>query len=123
MQAYLPTISAPLYETLHTGRAPAEHGLLDNESTRHSTDPSVFSVVKAAGGTCAVIGHCYFHTLFDGFPFDPFEHIEISDPDAPVAYARYYSKDGYDLESAVQPAEVDICAQAWILGLHKANAK
>ena len=115
MEACLPTISAPVYETLHTGRAPSEHGLLDNESIRPSHDPSVFSEVKAAGGTSAVVGHCYFHTLFGGSPFDPFKHIEVNDPNAPIAYSRYYSMDGYDAENAVQPAEVDLCAQAWTL--------
>ena len=115
MEACLPTISAPLYETLHTGRMPSEHGLLDNEGIRESRDPSVFSEIRAAGGTSAVVGHCYFHTLFGGSPFDPFEHIEVNDLHAPIAYARYYSMDGYDAENSVQPAEVDLCAQAWTL--------
>jgi len=113
MEACLPTISAPLYETIHTGRAPSEHGLLDNESLRPSTGPSVFSEVKAAGGRCAVVGHSFFHTLFGGSKFDPFAHVEINDPEAPIAYARYYSMDGYDAENTVQPAEIDLCAQAW----------
>lgn len=113
MRACLPTISAPLYETLHTGRAPTEHGLLDNEDLRPSSDPSVFSEVKAAGGRCGIVGHCYFHTLFGGTPFDPFAHVEINDPDAAIAHARYYSMDGYDADNSVQPAEIDLCAQAW----------
>ena len=113
MQACLPTISAPLYETLHTGQEPALHGLLDNDGIRPSTAPSVFSEVKSAGGTCGVVGHCYFHTLFGGAEFDAFEHIEINDPQAAIAFARYYSMDGYDAENSVQPAEVDLCAQAW----------
>lgn len=31
MQSCLPTISAPLYETIHTGLAPVDHGILANE--------------------------------------------------------------------------------------------
>lgn len=115
MRACLPTLSAPLYETLHTGRPPNEHGLLDNEGLRPSSDPSVFSQVKAAGGRCGVVGHCYFHTLFGGSPFDPFSHVEVNDPDAAIAHARYYSMDGYDADNGVQPAEIDLCAQAWVL--------
>ncbi|WP_306141994.1 alkaline phosphatase family protein [Roseibium sp. MMSF_3412] len=115
MRACLPTISAPLYETLHTGRAPKDHGLMDNKGLRPSSDPSVFSQVKAAGGRCGVVGHCYFHTLFGGTPFDAFSHAEITDPNAPIAYARYYSMDGYDAENSVQPAEIDLCAQAWLI--------
>jgi len=115
MRACLPTISAPLYETLHTGRAPTAHGLLDNEGLRPSSDPSVFSQVRGAGGRCGVVGHCYFHALFGGSPFDPFSHVEINDPDAAIAYARYYSMDGYDADNSVQPAEIDLCAQAWTI--------
>ncbi|MEM7296472.1 MAG: hypothetical protein AAF330_07615, partial [Pseudomonadota bacterium] len=55
----LPTISAPLYETLHTGRTLTEHGLLKNGNTRPSRDPSVFSEAKAAGGTSPEVGQCY----------------------------------------------------------------
>ena len=112
VEACVPTISAPLYETLHTGRAPAEHGLIDNESLRPSPDPSVFSEVKALGGQCAVVGHSCFHTLFGGSTFDPFSHTEIDDPEAPIAFARYYSMNGYDADNTVQPAEIDLCAQA-----------
>ncbi|MEM7005939.1 MAG: alkaline phosphatase family protein [Pseudomonadota bacterium] len=115
MRACLPTISAPLYESIHTGIAPAEHGLKDNEGIRPSTDPSVFSVVKAAGGQCGIVGHSYFHTLFGGSEFDPFEHIEVNDTDATIAYSRYYSMDGYDTDNSVQPAEIDLCAQTWTI--------
>ncbi|SNZ19278.1 alkaline phosphatase family protein [Cohaesibacter gelatinilyticus] len=115
MEACLPTISAPLYETIHTGLTPTEHGLLDNEGLRPSTSPSVFSEVKAAGGLSGVVGHSYFHSLFGGSEFDPFTHIEINDPKAPIAYGRYYSMDGYDADNSVQPAEIDLCAQAWMI--------
>lgn len=115
MRACLPTISAPLYETVHTGRSPHEHGLLDNDGIRPTCDPSVFSEVQAGGGTSAVVGHCYFHTLFGGSVFDPFEHVETDDPTAPIAHGRYYSMDGYDAENMVQPAEIDLCAQAWLI--------
>ena len=40
MRAALPTRSAPLYETLHTGLAPAEHGLTANEALRPSPHAS-----------------------------------------------------------------------------------
>lgn len=113
MRACVPTISGPLYETLHTGRAPFDHGLMDNKGLRPVSDPSVFSQVKAAGGRCGVVGHCFFHTLFGGTPFDPFKDVEINDPDAPIAHARYYSMDGHDADNLVQPAEIDLCAQAW----------
>lgn len=115
MQACLPTISAPLYETIHTGLAPVDHGILGNEGIRPSRYPSIFSALKAAGYQTAAVAHGYFHTLYGGTPFDPFEHAEITDPSQPIAYARYYSMEGYCPENGCMPADIDLCAQAWIL--------
>jgi len=115
MRSCLPTISASMYETMHTGLSPFEHGILGNEDLAPSTHPNVFNVLKAAGKTAAIVGHSYFHTLYGGSAFDVFEHAEINDPKGPVAYARYYSMEGYRLENACQPAEIDLCAQAWTL--------
>ncbi|MEC7964454.1 MAG: alkaline phosphatase family protein [Pseudomonadota bacterium] len=113
MQACLPTISAPLYETIHTGLAPADHGLMDNEGLRPCPHPNVFSALQSAGKTSGVVGHSYFHSLFAGSAFDPFDHVEVDDPHSPITHGRYYSMDGYDADNAVQPAEVDLCGQLW----------
>lgn len=113
MRACLPTISAPLYETIHSGLAPVDHGLLSNEAIRPSPHPSVFSVLKEAGRKTAVVAHSYFHTLYGGSPFDPFEHVEINDPGAPIPIARYYSMEGYNKANPALPSEVDLCAQVW----------
>ena len=113
MQACLPTISAPLYETIHTWLAPADHGLMDNEGLRPCPYPNVFSALQSAGKTSGVVGHSYFHSLFAGSAFDPFDHVEVDDPHSPITHGRYYSMDGYDADNAVQPAEVDLCGQLW----------
>ncbi|QDG77954.1 alkaline phosphatase family protein [Labrenzia sp. PHM005] len=115
MQSCLPTISAPLYETIHTGLAPIEHGILSNEAIRPSNKPNVFSTLKTAGKTTGAVAHSYYHTLYGGTAFDPFEHTEINDPDAPVPYARYYSMEGYSKVNPALPSETDLCAQTWIL--------
>jgi predicted AlkP superfamily pyrophosphatase or phosphodiesterase len=115
MQACLPTISAPLYETIHTGLAPVEHGLLSNEAIRPSPHANIFLELKAAGKSAGVVAHSYFHTLYGGTAFDPFEHVEINDPDAPIAHARYYSMAGYSQSNPAMPSEVDLCAQAWAI--------
>jgi len=113
MQACLPTISAPLYETIHTGLAPVDHGILSNEAIRPSQRPNVFSLLKAAGRNTGIVAHSYYHTLYGGSAFDPFEHTEINDPDQPVPFARYYSMEGYSPENSCMPSDVDLCAQTW----------
>lgn len=115
MQSCLPTISAPLYETIHTGLAPVEHGILGNEGIKPSQHPNVFSELKAAGRTSGVVAHSYFHTLYGGTAFDPFEHAEIDDPDQPIPFARYYSMEGYCPENSCMPSDIDLCAQTWKL--------
>lgn len=115
MQSCLPTISAPLYETIHTGLAPMDHGILGNEGIRPSQHHNVFSVLKAAGRNCGVVAHSYFHTLYGGCAFDPFEHAEIDDKTQPIPYAQYYSMEGYCRENSCIPSDIDLCAQTWKL--------
>lgn len=113
MQSCLPSISAPLYETIHTGLAPHAHGILGNEGIRPSRCPNIFYTLKNARKTAAVAGHSYFHTLYGGNAFDPFEHCEINDPSAPIPYARYYSMEGYRPANSCMLSEIDLCAQLW----------
>jgi len=118
MQTCLPTLSVPLYETIHTGLTPHEHGILSNESVRPSRCQNVFNILKDADKSSGVVAHRYFHTLYGGSAFDPFEHCEISDPQAPIPYARYYTMEGSRPENACLPSELDLCAQAWHLAHH-----
>ncbi len=115
MLACLPTISAPLYETIHTGMAPADHGLLSNESIRPSPHPNLFSALKAAGKITGVVAHSFFHTLYGGSSFDAFDHVEINDPNAAIPYARHYTMTGYNQANPTMPSEFDLCAQAWAI--------
>lgn len=115
VQTCLPTISAALYETIHTGLTPHEHGILGNDHLRASFYDNIFSVAKSAGKVTAAVAHSYFHTLYGGSNYDPFLHCEINDIYAPIPYARYYSMDRYRAENSCVPAEIDLCAQAWKL--------
>ncbi|WP_136658420.1 alkaline phosphatase family protein [Nitratireductor sp. XY-223] len=120
MRSCIPTISLVMYETIHTGLAPVEHGILSNNALGPSQKPNIFSALRSAGKSAAVVGHAYFHTLYGGSAFDPFRHCEIDDPEAPIAHARYYSMEGYGKRNACAPAEIDLCAQATML-LRKHN--
>ncbi len=112
MRACLPTISASLYETIHTGLTPLEHGVTGNDSLQPSAHPNVFSEIRKAGMRSAAVAHSYFHTLYGKGPFDPFAHCEIDDGDAIIAHARYYSMEGSSSANPAVPSEIDLCAEA-----------
>ena len=72
MKTALPSISAPLYETIHTGVSPIEHGIGCNQSVRASTFPNIFKSTVSAGKRTATVSHSYFFTLYSGENYDPF---------------------------------------------------
>ena len=116
MRAALPTRSAPLYETLHTGLVPAEHGIVANEALRPSERPNVFHQVRAAGGRTAAVAHGWYFTLYNGRTYDLIDHVEIDDDDAPgIQHGRFYSQEGYGRTNSCAPAEIDLCAQLTLL--------
>ncbi|WP_419901275.1 alkaline phosphatase family protein [Kiloniella sp.] len=48
MRTALPTISAAMYETIHTGLSPLDHGVSGNEAIRRSNVPNVFDQLHEA---------------------------------------------------------------------------
>src|SRR3972149_5658639 len=48
--AELPTMSRPLYETLHTGLGVSEHGITNTRVVRRSNVPHVFEEAVGRGG-------------------------------------------------------------------------
>ena len=104
-----------LYETLYTGLAPVDHGILRDEGIRPSQHPNVFAELKSAGRKTGTVTHSEFHTLYGGPAFDPFEHTEITDIKQPIPFARYYSMERYCPENSCMPSDIDLCAQTWKL--------
>jgi predicted AlkP superfamily pyrophosphatase or phosphodiesterase len=51
--AELPTMSRPLYETLHTGVPSSQHGITNNRVVRRSKMPNVFELATQHGKTTA----------------------------------------------------------------------
>ncbi|WP_350335529.1 alkaline phosphatase family protein [Coralliovum pocilloporae] len=115
MRAALPTISAPLYETLHTGLSPLEHGVVGNEALRPSIKPNVFHSLHDQGFRTAAVAHSYFFTLYNRRFYDPISDIEVEDESLPIQYARFYSMEGYGKTNPCSPAEIDMCAQVTML--------
>jgi predicted AlkP superfamily pyrophosphatase or phosphodiesterase len=115
MRAAVPTRSAPLYETLHTGLPPAEHGITANEALRPSRYSNIFHAVRAAGGRTAAVAHAWYFTLYNGRAYDLIEDIEVDDESLGIQHGRFYSQEGYGKINSCAPAEIDLCAQLTLL--------
>lgn len=110
-----PSLSGPMYETIHTGLWPHEHGIVSNEGMRASSSPNIFSLARAAGKTTAAVAQSYYHTLYVDRPWDRLRSVEHHDADTDIQHARFYSMEGYGATNAMAPAEIDLCAQVTIL--------
>ena len=42
----LPSMSRPMYETIHTGLPSSEHGIVANSAMRLSTKPNIFNLLQ-----------------------------------------------------------------------------
>lgn len=110
-----PSLSGPMYETIHTGLWPHEHGIVSNNGMRASSSDSIFSLARAAGKTTAAVAQEYFHKLYVDRPWDSLRSVEHHDLETDIQHGRFYSMEGYGAVNAVAPAEIDLCAQATIL--------
>lgn len=68
MRTALPSLSGPMYETIHTGLWPHQHGIVSNDGMRASSSPNVFSLTRAAGKRTGAVAQSYFHQLYVGQP-------------------------------------------------------
>lgn len=69
--AELPSLSRPLYETLLTGQAPIEHGVVLNQICRRSRCESLFDRVRSAGGRATAAAYHWIAKLYLNAPFNP----------------------------------------------------
>ena len=67
----LPSLSRPMYETIHTGLPVSEHGIVSNLVVRGSTKPNIFQSARAAGKTTAAAAYYWFSELYNHSPYDP----------------------------------------------------
>ncbi|WP_223427590.1 alkaline phosphatase family protein [Tateyamaria pelophila] len=67
MHTALPSLSGPMYETIHTGLWPHQHGIVSNEGMRASSS----------------------HQLYVGQPWDPLRSVGHSDETADIQAARF----------------------------------
>ncbi len=95
----LPSISRPMYETIHTGLPSSEHGIVSNNVVRCSTKPNVFQTVKNAGKVTAAAAYSWISELYNRAPYDPIEDREVDDAALSIQHGRFYGEDDYpDIE-------------------------
>src|SRR3990172_713363 len=91
--AELPTMSRPLYETLHTGVPVSVHGVTNNPVLRRSTMPNVFEEAVRRGRTTGASAYWWFSELYNRVPFDPVADREVDDPALAIQHGRFYTED------------------------------
>src|SRR5512141_512804 len=95
----LPSMSRPMYETIHTGLTASEHGIVSNLVVRRSTKPNVFQSAVQAGKTTAAAAYWWFSELYNRAPFDRIRDRELDDETLLIQHGRFYTQDEYpDIE-------------------------
>ncbi|HTY99424.1 MAG TPA: alkaline phosphatase family protein [Rhodocyclaceae bacterium] len=91
----LPSLSRPMYETVHTGLPSSEHGIVSNQVVRLSTQPNVFRLAVEAGRTTAAAAYYWFSELYNRAPYDRIEDCEVDDDSLPIQHGRFYTQDEF----------------------------
>lgn len=91
----LPSLSRPMYETLHTGVLVIEHGIVSNSISRLSRMPNIFRLAVQAGKTTAAVAYYWFSELYNHAPYDKIEDREVDNPSLPIQHGRFYTQDDY----------------------------
>ena len=95
----LPSMSRPMYETVHTGLQVSEHGIFANYIERLSNKPNIFQAATEAGKTTAAAAYFWFSELYNRTPYDRIEDREVDDETLLIQHGRFYTEDDYpDIE-------------------------
>jgi predicted AlkP superfamily pyrophosphatase or phosphodiesterase len=91
----LPSMSRPMYETVHTGVVSSEHGIVANSVVRRSRMPNLFQCVAEAGKVTAAVAFYWVSELYNRAPFDRIDDKEVDDEKLPIQHGRFYAQDEY----------------------------
>jgi predicted AlkP superfamily pyrophosphatase or phosphodiesterase len=95
----LPSMSRPMYETVHTGLPVSQHGIVANYVVRRSNQPNIFQAVVESGKTTAAAAYYWFSELYNRAPYDRIDDREVDDPSLLIQHGRFYTQDEYpDIE-------------------------
>ena len=91
----LPSLSRPMYETIHTGLPASVHGIISNQVIRASDQPNIFRSAHAAGKTTAAAAYYWFSELYNRSPYDRIEDREEDDEALLIQHGRFYTQDEF----------------------------
>jgi predicted AlkP superfamily pyrophosphatase or phosphodiesterase len=95
----LPSMSRPMYESIHTGLPSSETGVVANSVIRLSNKPNIFSLVREAGKVTAAAAFYWYSELYNRVPYNPIDHKETDDESLNIQHGRFYTEDEYpDIE-------------------------
>jgi predicted AlkP superfamily pyrophosphatase or phosphodiesterase len=95
----LPSMSRPMYETIHTGLPVIEHGIISNYIVRRSNKPNIFEAAVQAKKSTAAAAYYWFSELYNQAPYDRLNDREVDDATLPIQHGRFYTEDDYpDIE-------------------------
>ena len=91
----LPSLSRPVYETVHTGLPVTEHGVVSNQMVRRSKAPNIFQAARDAGKTTAAAAYYWFSELYNRAPYDPIDDREVDSESLLIQHGRFYVEDSF----------------------------
>lgn len=95
----LPSMSRPMYETIHTGLPVSQHGIISNYIVRRSDKPNIFQVASQAGKSTAAAAYYWFSELYNRTPYDRLNDREVDDDSLLIQHGRFYTEDDFpDIE-------------------------
>jgi predicted AlkP superfamily pyrophosphatase or phosphodiesterase len=91
----LPSMSRPMYETIHTGVPSSIHGIVANSVVRRSNMPNIFQSVKDAGKVTSAAAYSWFSELYNRAPYNRIDDKETDDDSLSIQHGRFYTEDEY----------------------------
>src|SRR5688572_25584069 len=91
----LPSMSRPMYETIHTGVPSSEHGVVANSIVRLSNKPNIFQAIKNASKVTAAAAYYWYSELYNRAPYDAINDKEIDNKELNIQHGRFYTEDEY----------------------------
>jgi len=91
----LPSVSRPMYETVHSGVSVMEHGVVSNKVVRRSEVPNIFQAARDAGKTTAAAAYYWISELYNSAPFDMIDDREVDDESLLIQHGRFYFDNFY----------------------------
>ncbi|MDD2921647.1 MAG: alkaline phosphatase family protein [Anaerolineales bacterium] len=91
----LPSMSRPMYETIHTGVPSSAHGIVANSIVRRSAMPNIFQAAKDAGKVTAAAAYYWISELYNRAPYNRIDDKEVDDDSLNIQHGRFYTEDEY----------------------------